>query len=260
MNHDLSDDPLPLIASETTGVLLTISVCMATCNGERYLRQQLETILPQLAPGDELIIADDSSTDTTLAIIRSYADPRIRLFAGNSFHNPTLNFEYALQQARCDVIVLADQDDIWLPNKLPVVRNCFARQASRPYLIALDAQVVDAAEQELFPSVQVKINAGPGLVKNLIDNRYIGCCLAFSRDLLAWALPFPAKMPMHDMWLGQLCERIGTTAFVPTVTMRYRRHDASQTEFRIRFRPWLQITRRWVLLRELYRRRLRGRR
>jgi glycosyltransferase involved in cell wall biosynthesis len=258
MNRAYSDDPLQLNASGTTGVFSTISVCMATCNGERYLRQQLDTILPQLALDDELIIADDSSTDNTLALIRSYADPRIRLFTGNTFRNPTLNFEFALQQARGEIIVLADQDDLWLPNKLAVVRDCFARQAARPYLIALDAQVVDAAEQELFPSVQAKINAGPGLLKNLFDNRYIGCCLAFSRDLLVWALPFPATIPMHDMWLGQLCERVGITAFVPIVTMRYRRHEASQTEFRIRFHPWLQISRRWVLLRELYRRQWRG--
>jgi hypothetical protein len=102
--------------------------------------------------------------------------------------------------------------------------------------------------------VLAKLNAGPGFWKNLYDNRYLGCCMAFSRDLLDWALPFPRRIPMHDMWLGQLCERIGTTEFLPVVTMQYRKHEASLTEFRIRFMPWLQIKRRWFLLYYLLRR------
>lgn len=222
---------------------------MATYNGERFLRRQLETILPQLAAGDELVIADDSSTDGTVAILAAFAagDRRIRLFTGNAFRSPIFNFEFALKQAMGEIIVLADQDDVWLENKLATVRDCFAQQAIRPYLIVLDAQVVDAAGEELSPSVLARLNAGPGFWKNLYDNRYLGCCMAFSRDLLVRALPFPRRMPMHDMWLGQLCERIGTTAFVPEVTMLYRKHGDSMTSFTIRFRPWLQIKRRIIL-------------
>lgn len=230
-------------------VARTISVCMATYNGERFIRRQLETILPQLAAADELVIADDSSTDGTPMILAEYAaaEPRIRLFTGNRFHSPIFNFAFALEQARGGIIVLADQDDVWLPNKLTMVRDCFARQAARPYLIVLDAQVVDEAGQELYPSVLAKLKAGPGFWKNLYDNRYLGCCLAFSRDLLARALPFPPRIPMHDIWLGQLCERVGTTAFIPAVTMQYRKHGASLTDFTIKFRPWLQIKRRLIL-------------
>lgn len=224
-----------------------ISVCMATCNGERFLRRQLETILPQLAAGDELVIADDSSTDGTVTIIRSYPDPRIRLFTGNRFRSPIFNFEFALQQARGDILVLADQDDVWLENKLAVVRERFARESRRPFLIVLDAQVVDEGGAVTYPSVLRKLKAGPGFWKNLYDNRYLGCCMAFSRDLLERALPFPRRIPMHDIWLGQLCERIGTTAFIPDVTMQYRKHGASLTDFRILFRPWTQIKRRVVL-------------
>lgn len=225
-----------------------ISVCMATYNGERFLREQLETILPQLAEGDELVVSDDSSTDGTVAILGEFAaDPRIRLYTGNTFRSPVFNFEFALKQARGEIVVLADQDDVWLPNKLAAVRDRFCRQTARPYLIVLDAQVVDEAGGELYPSVLGRLDAGPGFWKNLYDNRYLGCCMAFSRDLLERALPFPSRIPMHDIWLGQLCERIGTTAFVPEVTMQYRKHGSSMTSFTIRFRPWLQIKRRFVL-------------
>jgi hypothetical protein len=68
--------------------------------------------------------------------------------------------------------------------------------------------------------------------------------MAFTADLLDAALPIPRRMPMHDMWLGQLCERIGGTAFLPERTMLYRRHDETTTGFEIEFRPLLQIRRR----------------
>ncbi len=224
-----------------------ISVCMATYNGERFLRRQLETILPQMGAEDELVISDDSSTDGTLELIRGVDDPRIRLYAGQLFHSPVFNFEHALKRARGELIVLADQDDIWLPGKLQIIRDSFSKEHARPYLIVLDAEVVDEDENVICPSVLQKLDAGPGFWKNLYDNRYLGCCMAFSRDLLEQALPFPQQIPMHDIWLGQLCERVGKTAFIPVVTMKYRKHRASLTDFKIEFRPLLQIRRRIIL-------------
>ena len=234
--------------------LPVISVCMATFNGARYVRRQVETIVAQLRPEDELVVSDDSSSDDTVAIVRSLGDPRIRILEGNTFRSPLLNFELAIKKARGDTIVLSDQDDVWLENKLPLVRQLFAREATRPYLVVLDARIVDESEQVIHPSVQAKLNAGPGLLKNLWTNRYLGCCMAFSHDLLDVALPFPAGVGMHDIWLGQLCERVGTTAFVPVTTMLYRRHEANTTGFDIRLEPVKQIRRRLVLAWSLARR------
>lgn len=225
-----------------------ISVCMATYNGERFIRQQLESIIPQLAAGDELVVSDDSSTDSTLWIIKSFSDSRIRLFEGQCFRSPILNFEFALKQVRGEIILLSDQDDIWLPNKLEVVRDYFSRNTVRPLLVVLDAMVIDEDEREIYPSVFKKLKAGPGFWKNLLDNRYMGCSMAFSRDLLARALPFPRRIPMHDMWLGQLCERVGKTEFLPVVTMKYRKHGDSLTDFKIKFQPLVQLQRRLFIL------------
>lgn len=228
---------------------MTISVCMATFQGERYVAEQIESILPQLAQQDELVISDDSSTDRTPSIIARYAaaDQRIRFFPGQRFRSPVLNFEFVLRQAQGDLVVLSDQDDIWLPHKLETVRSLFAEEDRRPFLVVLDGEIMDGEGRTIHPSVLSKLNAGRGFWKNLFDNRYLGCCMAFSRDLLHRALPFPRRIPMHDIWLGQLCERIGTTRFVPKVTMRYRRHEGTLTDFRIRFRPILQIQRRLIL-------------
>ena len=237
-----------------------ISVCMATYNGARYVERQVASILGQLAEGDELVVSDDGSTDETVAIVRAFDDPRIRILEGNAFRSPLRNFEHAVRHARGDTIVLSDQDDVWLDNKLPLVRELFARESARPFLVVLDAEVVDEDEATVYPSVLDKMGAGPGLLRNLWTNRYLGCCMAFSRDLLDVALPFPPGVDMHDIWLGQLCERIGTTRFVRVVTMRYRRHDATVTGFEIRFQPVQQVRRRLSLAWNLARATTRARR
>ena len=96
---------------------MKISVCMATYNGEMYIRRQLDSILKQMSADDELVISDDGSTDNTLEIIGSYKDRRIKLL--HSTHkNLILNFENALKQASGDVVFLSDQDDIWFDKKV----------------------------------------------------------------------------------------------------------------------------------------------
>jgi glycosyltransferase involved in cell wall biosynthesis len=91
-----------------------ISVCIATYNGEKYIRQQLGSILCQIGESDEIIISDDSSSDRTVEIIKTFDDKRIRLLENNRFHSPAYNFENALEKATGDIIFLSDQADIWL--------------------------------------------------------------------------------------------------------------------------------------------------
>ncbi len=95
------------------------------------MSEQLASIVGQLQPDDELIISDDSSTDATLSIIENLGDSRIKLLPGNRFYNPIYNFENALKQASGDVIVLSDQDDIWLDNKLAVIRRRFHEKPTK---------------------------------------------------------------------------------------------------------------------------------
>lgn len=206
---------------------MKLSICMATRNGEAYLAGQLASILCQLGPEDEVIISDDTSTDGTLEVIAALADPRIRLLPGNTFFSPIYNLENALRQASGAVIVLADQDDLWLDNKLPLVRKVFANRVGRIHLAAFDASIIDAQGREIAPSLFARNRARTGLLKNLYDNTYTGCTLAFTCELLDIALPFPAGLPMHDSWLGLLAERCGTVEFVHEITMLYRRHGAN---------------------------------
>ncbi len=229
----------------------SISVCMATYNGSRFVRRQLETILPQLAPQDELIVSDDASTDGTPALVREVCGARVRLLHG-AFRSPVLNFEQALQAAVGEVIVLADQDDIWCPNKLELVRGHFAGRRGERRLVLFDGRVVDEEERELHPSIFALKQSRRGFFRNLYDSSYPGCCLAFSRELLEIALPFPHRILMHDMWIAMLAELCGEILFDPHITIGYRKHAASTTTFARKFEPVRQISERahmaWNLL------------
>src|SRR5688572_19081887 len=98
-----------------------ISVCIPTFNGEKFIHRQLESIISQLSPDDEIVISDDSSSDNTLNIIKSLNDSRIKLLDNNHFRNPIFNLENALKHAKGDFIFLADQDDLWKENKVPLL-------------------------------------------------------------------------------------------------------------------------------------------
>jgi glycosyltransferase involved in cell wall biosynthesis len=228
-----------------------ISVCMATYNGERFIEGQLASILCQLGERDELIISDDSSTDSTVALAAHFQDPRIQLLEGNIFHSPVYNIESAINKSQGEVIVLSDQDDVWLDNKLSAVRKWFSNMGAGIHLLVLDGEIIDEDGRILHDSLFETLGVRRGVVRNLYRNTYMGCCMAFSRELLDIALPFPRKIPMHDSWLGILGELYGTVGFMPEKTMQYRRHglNASLGKFATR----QQITWRFFLAYHLIR-------
>lgn len=220
-----------------------ISVCMATYNGARFVREQLESILSQLPSDAEVIVADDGSTDETQKIILAVGDERIRLLPESPHLGPILNFERALKEARGEVIFLSDQDDIWVPGKVQYMLEAlgfdgttFATNA--PLLAVHDAIFIDG-DGEPLPSISrhfqyqtmwSKRPYKPGVSHNWMKNSFTGCCMAFRKDLLKIALPFPKNLPMHDQWLGLLAERKKSVAEVPQSLILYRIHENNATQ------------------------------
>jgi len=200
---------------------------MATYNGEKYICAQLGSILKQLSENDEVVISDDSSTDRTLEVIKSFKDKRIQLYEHNHFLSPTWNFENALKRASGDIIFLSDQDDIWLHNKVEVMAKLLLSYD----LVVSDCVVVNEAGEVIADSFFKLRGSKPGLLSNLIKNSFLGCCVAFNRKIMQKALPFPKNIPMHDMWIGMIGELFGKTYFCEEKLVKYRRHDnnASQT-------------------------------
>lgn len=199
-----------------------VSVCIATYNGEKYIHQQLDSILKQLREDDEIIISDDSSTDRTLEIIQSFNDKRIHVFPNNQFYSPIFNFENAIKHAQGDYIFLSDQDDIWMDNKVEKMMDVLQHFV----LVVSDCYVVDK-DCCIIHNSFFKEKPTTGILKNLIKNNYLGCCMAFRKELLSKALPFPKRIAMHDIWLGLCGALFYDTAFIPDRLIMYRRHGGN---------------------------------
>ena len=207
-----------------------ISVCVATYNGERYIEQQLQSILAQLTQKDEVIVSDDGSTDATLARIQALKDPRVRVLA-HTHMGATRSFYAALEQTQGDYIFLADQDDVWLPNK---VTRCTETLQSYD-LVASDAQVTDASLNVVAPSLFQLIGSKEGLFRNWMLCSFYGSCMAFRRSVLEAALPFPTgSYVAHDWWIGIVAEMVGRVLFLPEPLILYRRHEANLTDLNSR--------------------------
>ncbi|WP_271105322.1 glycosyltransferase [Pseudomonas tohonis] len=175
---------------------------------------------------DELVISDDGSTDSTLSLLAGIADPRVRVLEGPR-EGLIRNFEFLLTQARGDFIFLSDQDDVWYEGKV----NTMLRSLQSCSLVVSDCHIVDADRNIIFNSFFFKRNSRPGLFNNLLRNSFLGCCMAFDRNVLNLALPFPHGVPMHDWWIGLVATAVGKVEFIHQPLMAYRRHgkNASAT-------------------------------
>lgn len=207
-----------------------ISVCMATYNGGKYIREQIDSILPQLSSTDELIISDDGSTDDTVKIIQSYNNPIIKLFQFQRnktgltpVQMATTNFENALKQAKGDVIFLSDQDDVWLPEKV---------QKSLYYLYECNYDYIESSCYVVDSDLK---NPHPSSVECKNFNKWFsifgyapfrGCLSAFKRHVLEVALPFPKNLQSHDRWIAWVaCFKFNSKIIIPERLIKYRRHS-----------------------------------
>ena len=229
-----------------------ISVCIPTFNGAHYIGDQLSSIL-QSSLVTEVIVSDDGSADDTLEIVRSFRDDRIKIFIGPS-SGLVKNIEYLLSLTSGDYIFLADQDDIWFPSKVEVMLS-YIQKAD---MVICDCMVVDTQLNIVHPSFFTLRKSGKGLLKNLMRNSYLGCCLAFRRSLLEYALPFPVSLPMHDWWLGLIAESFGKVIFINEPLIMYRRHGKNFSSTAERsYSTWrTRIYWRYSLLSSLIKRKL----
>ena len=205
-----------------------ISVCMATYNGERFIKEQIDSILMQIGPNDEIVISDDHSTDNTLKIISSYNDKRIKLINNPNVRSVSYNFLNSLKNAKGDYIFLSDQDDIWMPQKIQIILENLINYD----LVVHDAKVIDSKGNILNNSAHQ--NARVNFVYNLISNRtFSGCCMAFRRSILSFCLPFPPSFIMYDHWIALCALTLGLRVkYIENKLILYRRHFDNNSFFK----------------------------
>jgi glycosyltransferase involved in cell wall biosynthesis len=196
---------------------------MASYNGAEFIERQIFSILSQLGDYDELIISDDGSTDNTIQLVEKIGDPRINLISNKKRRGPMGNFENALNHSTGQLIFLADQDDIWLSGKV----ECVKSMLEKADLVLTNCEVIDKDGAVIQPSFFESRGSRTGFWHNLYRNSYVGCCMAFHRSVLSYALPIPAHVHMHDWWIGLLVEAKGSIALCPVPLIQYVRHGGN---------------------------------
>jgi glycosyltransferase involved in cell wall biosynthesis len=194
---------------------------MAVKNGATYIEEQIDSILCQLDPGDELIVSDDHSSDETLSIVEGFRDKRIKVLSSPRY-GAVHNFEYALSRSSGDVIFLADQDDVWHPKKLETMMPYFEEYD----MVVCDCTLVNERLEVLSDSFFEWNRSGNGFLRNLVSNSYMGCCMGFNRSVLKKALPFPGNS-VHDFWIGMVAETHFKSLFLKKQLVGHRIHGAN---------------------------------
>lgn len=225
---------------------LSVSVALCTFNGERFIEQQLRSILDQTEPPKELVISDDASSDRTMAVVESTITQWRRQNSGSRldvvrFKNSAAlgvarNFEQAVLAATGDLIALSDQDDVWLPDRLERMVSIFE---ARPQLLLLhtDAFLIDAAgtreSASLFEALEISartrdaIHAGEAFNELVKRNIVTGATTVFRRTLASLAAPFPPGW-LHDEWLAIAAASTGTLDLLEEKLLEYRQHGANE--------------------------------
>jgi glycosyltransferase involved in cell wall biosynthesis len=207
------------------------TVCMAVFNGEKYVGRQLETILEQLAAADEVIVVDDCSTDGTIERIESFNDPRVTVHRNDCNQGEVYSFSRAISLAAGEYIFLADQDDIWLPGRVTLIREAL----QTALLATTNFEWIDQDERPLQISHDGVASQNSGRhIKNIADifvgkTNYFGCAMAFRRALVPLIVPIPDYVESHDCWIALAGNLIRSNVHLDEKTLRKRRHGNNAT-------------------------------
>lgn len=205
-----------------------ISVAMAVYNGEKYLPEQLDSILKQLDPIDEIVISYDQSKDGTWNLLQEYAIkyPQVRVVENK---NPGVagNFNNAIEHCTGDYIFICDQDDRWADDKRQKVLEAFENSGADMVIhngvhINGEGKVIS----EPFFSIY---RIGAGKLKNILKPRYSGCCTAFTADMAKKILPVPQNIDAYDHWIGTVGEFMGRIAYEDSILLYHRLHGENVT-------------------------------
>jgi glycosyltransferase involved in cell wall biosynthesis len=203
---------------------------MTSYNGIKYIGEQIESILSQLAPYDQLIISDNGSTDGTIEFVQKlrHSDSRIILSVYTDKLGIIPNLNHAFPLAKGELIFLADQDDIWLPNRVEYCKELF-RKRKKLLLLQTNSEIINNDGIKINKTFFELRKCGVGVIKNYWKNTWQGCNIVFRRKLLEVAYPIPEALPMHDVWLGILADLCGKVKMDKSVLALYRRHENNQS-------------------------------
>jgi glycosyltransferase involved in cell wall biosynthesis len=204
------------------------TIAMATFNGARYLKEQLDSFIEQTILPDELVVSDDASHDHSCRIIERFSERApfpVKLIRNEVNKGYCANFNRALTHCRGDIVFLSDQDDVWLPQKIEKVISEFDK-SPETQLILHD---IDYCDEDLTPIGQTKIERMRSAFD--LDQSYVvGMAAAIRGDFLRLCIPIPeAPGITHDNWLSACSRAVRRKMIISDVLAKHRRHFTNAT-------------------------------
>jgi glycosyltransferase involved in cell wall biosynthesis len=224
---------------------------MAAYNGASHICEQIESILAELSPTDELVIVDDCSTDATRDVVRGIGDQRIRLIASPINAGYVRTFEKALSEARGQYIFLSDQDDIWIPGRAEQMITGLQDSA----MVIGNCKHFDGPLGR-FHQIRLRSQDSSHTLRNLVGivvgyRLHWGCAMAFRQEMLGKILPFPAHMrESHDQWIAMVGIANRSVRYLDEDTVLHRLHGENLTPPGIRSVGKI-LAARWDFVRNL---------
>ncbi|MCB0508744.1 MAG: glycosyltransferase family 2 protein [Bacteroidetes bacterium] len=217
----------------------SVQILLATYNGEKFLRQQLDSLFQQTYSDFQVLIRDDGSTDQTLAIIQEYQakNPGKIIFIKDENKNvgATQNFGILMQHANADYIFFCDQDDVWLPQKIELSLQTIKKleeDTTIPCMVYSDMKLMDENGNITQNSTWKQLKLHPKfftLNRLLVQNIPHGCAIAINKKMLALARPLPKQAILHDHWIALLAASIGKHKAIETPLVLLRNHAQNVT-------------------------------
>jgi glycosyltransferase involved in cell wall biosynthesis len=235
----------------------SISVALCTYNGEKFLDEQLRSIAAQTVLPNELVVSDDGSTDTTLSILRNFASAApfaIRILETEVNLGSTKNFEHAIAHCGGTIVALADQDDIWQPNKLEQLRTALDTDSQAGFVLS-DSELIDTNGQSLhvrawewhrFRWATYNQETARSQLRRLLRGSFVtGATMAIRSELFPIVRPFAPEW-YHDVWIAMTANAFGWRGVaLPETLIKYRQHRTQQ----IGGRPRIDVigsAKRWL--------------
>lgn len=213
-----------------------IDILLATYNGEKYLKEQIDSLLNQSYTDWKLLIRDDLSNDNTLSIISEYIKKypnKIKRYESEKRLRPCQSFNYLLQQSKSEYIMFCDQDDIWLPNKIELSLKKIKELEEKknkgiPILVHTDLKVIDSNNKIIAESFWQLLGLNPEQksIKDLLGTNFVtGNTVIINRKLKDKIGNIPLNANMHDWWLALVATEFGIVSYLNKTTILYRQHD-----------------------------------
>lgn len=212
---------------------MRIAVCLASYNGEKFIRAQLVSILAELGPDDLVIVSDDGSSDGTLCVVRAFGDPRIKLICNSVNLGYIKNFESAASKADADFIFFSDQDDLWVHGRVNKMIDSLIRQ-QKNILFGKFKLIGDLSSRLAIKHGAAQPKGAIQNLTNIFFGRsqfpYYGCTMVMTAKAKLYLFPIPLNGISHDVWAAVIGNIKMDIAHLDEVVTSRRIHDDNLTK------------------------------